>query len=173
MRKIRTIKWFFFPIKLHKVSCSTLCDPMGYTVHGILQVRLLEWVAFPFSRGSSQLRDWTPVSHIAGRFFTSWATREVLKLHNYSIKENIFLDLCSSYFLTSIYSFCEIMLKEGDNFLKILVKIKNRQYHDNLFKSRKSHLSCEAMLPYEQLCKDLNVSCKQWALIWVVLAIKW
>ena len=35
----------------------TLCDPMGYTVHGILQARILEWVAFPFSRGSSQPRD--------------------------------------------------------------------------------------------------------------------
>ena len=57
-------------------SCSTLCDPMDYTVHGILQARILEWVAFPFSRGSSQPRDRTQVSHIAGRFFTSWATRE-------------------------------------------------------------------------------------------------
>ena len=38
-------------------SCLTLCDPMDYTVHGILQARILEWVAFPFSRGSSQPRD--------------------------------------------------------------------------------------------------------------------
>ena len=57
-------------------SCLTLCDPMDYTVHGILQARILEWVAFPFSRGSSQPRDWTQVSSTAGRFFTSWATRE-------------------------------------------------------------------------------------------------
>ena len=47
-----------------------------YTDHGILQARILEWVAFLFSRGSSQPRDWTQVSHIAGRFFTTWATRE-------------------------------------------------------------------------------------------------
>ena len=40
-------------------SCLTLCDPMGYTVHGILQARILEWVAVPFSRGSSQSRDKT------------------------------------------------------------------------------------------------------------------
>ena len=46
-------------------------DPMDYTVHGILQARVLEWVAFPFSRGSSQPRDRTQVSHIAGGFFTS------------------------------------------------------------------------------------------------------
>ena len=38
-------------------SCPTLCDPMDFTVHGILQARILEWAAFPFSRGSSQPRD--------------------------------------------------------------------------------------------------------------------
>ena len=57
-------------------SCLTLCDPMDYTVHGILQARILELVAFPFSRGFSQPRDRTQVSLIAGRLFTSWATRE-------------------------------------------------------------------------------------------------
>ena len=51
--------------------CPTLCNPMDYTVHGILQARILEWVAFPFSRGSYQPRDRNQVSHIAGRFFTS------------------------------------------------------------------------------------------------------
>ena len=44
-------------------SCLTLCDPIDYTVHGILQARILEWVAFPFSWGSSQSRDQTQVSH--------------------------------------------------------------------------------------------------------------
>ena len=48
----------------------------NYTVHGIFQARTLEWVAFPVSRGSSQLRDQTQVSRLAGRFCTSWATRE-------------------------------------------------------------------------------------------------
>ena len=62
-----------------KVSqlCLTLCSPVNYTVHGILQARILEWVAFPFSRGSSQPRDQTQVSHIADTFFTSGATRDV------------------------------------------------------------------------------------------------
>ena len=50
---------------------------MDYTVDGILQARILEWVAFPFSRGSSQPRARTQVSHIAGRFFINWATWEV------------------------------------------------------------------------------------------------
>ena len=45
-------------------SCPTVCDPMDYTVHRILQVRILEWVAFPFSRGSSQPRDQTQVGQI-------------------------------------------------------------------------------------------------------------
>ena len=65
-------------IKCVKVaqSCPTLCDPMDYMVHGILQARILEWVAFPFSRGSSQPNDRTQVSCITGGFFTSWATRE-------------------------------------------------------------------------------------------------
>ena len=52
-------------------SCLTLCDPMDYTVHGILQDRTLQWVAFPFSRGFSQPRDRTQVSRIAGGFFTT------------------------------------------------------------------------------------------------------
>ena len=51
-------------------SFLTLCDPMDYTVHGILQKRILEWVAFPFSSGSSQPRNQTQVSGLVGRSFT-------------------------------------------------------------------------------------------------------
>ena len=51
-------------------------NPPGSSVHGILQARILEWVAMPSSRGTSQLRDWTQVSQIAGGFFTIWATKE-------------------------------------------------------------------------------------------------
>ena len=47
-------------------SCPILCNPMDYTVHGILQARIVEWIDFPFSRVSSQPRDQTQVSHIAG-----------------------------------------------------------------------------------------------------------
>ena len=70
----------FFPLWFIEVkvtqSYPTVCDPMDYTVHGILQARILEQVAFPFSRGSSQPRDPTQVSCIAGGFFTNWAIRE-------------------------------------------------------------------------------------------------
>ena len=63
-------------------SCLTLCDPMDYSlsassIHEIFHARILGWVAISFSKGSSQPRDWTWVSHIAGRLFTIWATREV------------------------------------------------------------------------------------------------
>ena len=59
----------------------TLCDPMDYShpsssVHGVLLARILEFVAIPFSRRCSRPKDWTQVSHIAGRFFTVWATRK-------------------------------------------------------------------------------------------------
>ena len=60
------------------------CSPPGSSVHGILQAKMLEWVAILFSRGSSQPRDWTWVSCIAGRFFTIWATREA---QNYTPKK--------------------------------------------------------------------------------------
>ena len=56
-------------------------------VHGILQARILKWVAVPFSRGSSQPRDGTQVSHIAGRFFTSLDTRDI-KVVEIQKKEN-------------------------------------------------------------------------------------
>ena len=63
--------------------CPTLCGPMdssppGPSVHGILQVRILEWVAISFCRGSSQPRDWIWVAHFVNRLFTDWTTREDL-----------------------------------------------------------------------------------------------
>ena len=67
-------------MKLGKVaqSCPTLCDPMDCIIHGILQVRILEWVTFNFSRGSSQRRNQTQVSHIAKHkkyfMFSCWSS---------------------------------------------------------------------------------------------------
>ena len=81
-------------------SCPTLCNPMDYSlpgssVHGILQARVLEWVAISFSRGSSQPRDWTWVSHIVGRRFTVWATRDM------------FIMPCNIPFFSKIIHDCE------------------------------------------------------------------
>ena len=60
--------------------CPTLCNHMDYTVHGILQARILEWVAFSFSRGSSQPRDQTQVlSHCKQEFhelYSPWGRKE-------------------------------------------------------------------------------------------------
>ena len=96
-------------INMNKVSevsqsCVTLCDPMdcslpGSSTHGILQARVLEWVAISFSRGSSQSRDWTWVSHIARRCYTIWATREALFQHEiFDIKF-----YSSQFFISSVH----------------------------------------------------------------------
>ena len=66
--------------------CPTLCDPMdcslsGSSVHGIFQVRVLKWIAISYSRGSSQPRNRTQVSRIAGRCFAVWAAREAPYIH--------------------------------------------------------------------------------------------
>ena len=84
------------------LSCSNhvlLCNPMdyslpGFSVHGNLQARILEWVAMPFSRGSSRSRDQTCVSFVsytAGRFFTHWTTWEAQNGYNYRTKFMVFL----------------------------------------------------------------------------------
>ena len=70
------VSFLFSCVCLVTQSCPTLYDPMEYTVHGILQAKILEWLALTVSRGFSQPRDRTQVSHIAGRFFAIWATRE-------------------------------------------------------------------------------------------------
>ena len=72
-------------------SCLTLCDPVHYTVHGILQARILEWVAFLFSRGSSQPRDRTQVSSIAGN---SLPAEPHGKFHNVCICMYIYVCVC-------------------------------------------------------------------------------
>ena len=85
LRHLRhSVIWALISSLLKKVaqSCPTLCDPMdcslpGSSVHGVFQARILEWVAISFSRGSSQPRARTRVSHIVDRCFTVWGTREV------------------------------------------------------------------------------------------------
>ena len=77
LKGLTTSHWLYkVKVKVTQ-SCPALCNPMAWIVHGILQAKILEWVAIPFSRGSSQRRDQNQVFHIAGGFFTSWAMREV------------------------------------------------------------------------------------------------
>ena len=85
-KKLQSVHRTYIYLKIHSnihwkwklLSRVQLCDPMDCIVHGILQARILEEVTFHFSRGSSQPRDLTQVSLIAGRFFTHWATREYI-----------------------------------------------------------------------------------------------
>ena len=69
-----TYGWWLSHVCLVTQLCPILCNPPGSFVHGDLQARILEWVAMPSSRGSSQPRNWTQDSCIVGGFFTSWAT---------------------------------------------------------------------------------------------------
>ena len=87
-------------------SCLTLCDPVdcslpGSSFHGILQARILEWVAISFSRGSSLPRDRTSVSHIPGRCFNLWATREAHLIHYLHLKVAYFYLILSLPFIDS------------------------------------------------------------------------
>ena len=93
--------------------CSTLCDPMdysspGFSVNRILQARILEWVAMPFSRGPSLPRDLTQVSCTVSRFFTVWGTREApprccIK-YNFEIILKVCFVLCLTYFNDAVSS---------------------------------------------------------------------
>ena len=84
-------------------SSPTLCDRIDCTVHAILQTRILQWVAVPFSRRSSQPRDWNQTSCVTGRFFTSWTTREDTWLKGKEFKhERILVCFPSTNFYTWI-----------------------------------------------------------------------
>ena len=77
--KCLLISWQLSPSAVISESHSVVSESLrSHGLYWILQTRILGWVAFPFSRGSSQPRDWTQVSHTAGGFFTSWATRDKL-----------------------------------------------------------------------------------------------
>ena len=82
----------FSHVLLFVTLCT--CNLPGSSVHGILQARILEWVAIPFPRGSSQPRDRIQISLIAGRFFTIWATREARDI-DYVI---LYVGVCGFFF---------------------------------------------------------------------------
>ena len=78
---ISIVNYLYERRKCYSLSCTILCDPMncsplGSSVHGVLQARILVSVAIPFSRGSSWPRGRTQVFYTACRFSTDWATRE-------------------------------------------------------------------------------------------------
>ena len=93
--------------------CPTLCNPMDWSLpgsssHGILQARILEWVAELSSRGSSQPRDWNQgknLAHTAGRFFTVWATREAPKAALLFLKYFYYFRVTILYHCIGFYNF--------------------------------------------------------------------
>ena len=109
--------------------CPTLFEPTDHTVHGILQATVLEWVTVPFSRGSSQPRDRIHVSHIAGRFFTSWAIREsssgqpflgsrsIWKLLSQKKKKNIYTTSSQIFQTTITFSGSPEAIQETSGFI--------------------------------------------------------
>ena len=101
--------WYIDCMSSESESHSVVSNSLqSHTVHGILQARVLEWVAVPSSRGSSQPRDRTQVSCIAGGFFTSWATREALKQREAQMSSDLiifFSFLVSQTVLYHLYKF--------------------------------------------------------------------
>ena len=80
--------YIYVKVKVLIAQWVSLCDSKDCrlpdsSIHGILQARIVEWVAIPFSKGSSRPRNLTQVSCIAGRFFTVWATREAIYVYTY------------------------------------------------------------------------------------------
>ena len=138
--------------KLVAQLCPTLydpldCSPPGSSVHGILQARILMWVASPFSRGSSQPKDRTQGSCIAGRFFTIWATALQTSLWKPGIK---FLKKGSGDPAVSCFSLVSLFLKPpaATCFVKcsevFCVKYKN---HCNVIKYK-------TILWHKNICKN-------------------
>ena len=80
------------------------CGSLGSSAHGILQARILQWVAFPFSRGFPKPRDWTQVSCIAGRVFTNWAAREAHSKSKTGFEVRKSLSQIPFHYLISVYS---------------------------------------------------------------------
>ena len=97
-------------------SCPAVFDPMDCIVLGILQARILEWVAFPFSKGSSQPRDRTGGTCIAGGFFTNWAIREAFT----NDEKNTKLDLNIQFFLERYYIVSDQVVETSLFFLNVL-----------------------------------------------------
>ena len=118
-------------------SCLTLCDPMDYTVHGILQARILEWVAIPFSRGFSRPRDRTQASCVAAHQLShkgSIVSLEETYYQYYLFKEKIlkgFVDTRNNPKATWLARLPRCVLKQGLHLIQrcsTTTNIPNRFY---------------------------------------------
>ena len=113
----------FLALKVSQ-SCQTLCNPMDYTVRGILQARILEWVAVPFLRGIFPTQGLKQVSYIAGRFFTSsgrYQNKEYIlfnSVNSYSIRNELII--FTEFFFFFLNQFEDIVHKSiGKEMLRV------------------------------------------------------
>ena len=118
--------------------CLILCDPMDYTVHGILQSRILEWVVFPFSTGPSQPWDQTKVSHIAGRFFQlSDPIIPLLGIH--TMETRIERDTCTPMFTEALFTIARTWkhtrCPSVDEWIRKLCYIHTMEYYSAIKKN--------------------------------------
>ena len=111
---------------------------MDYTVHGILQSRILEWVVFPFSRGTSQPRDQTKVSHIAGRFF-QLRDPNIPLLGIHTKETRIERDTCTPLFITALFTIARTWKQPrcplADEWIRKLCYIYTMEYYSAIKKN--------------------------------------
>ena len=147
-------------------SCPTLCEPMDYIVHGILQARILDWVAFPFFRGSSQPRDQTQASHVAGRFFyqlSHQGSPRILEWVAYPFSRGSSQPMnqrrvsCTAGRFFTNCALREVNLINKQCFSLLLYKIAIKIYEHILYSAVDNHESTQAL--YEtgkEICKNLQ-----------------
>ena len=175
-------------MKWKSLSRVWLCGLMDHIVHGILQTSILEWVAVPFSRGSSQPRDWTQVTCIAGGFFTVWATRAArmsgrtkTKTWIFSFLGSLFFCIILSYFNSTHFKALNtfpsspVFTHQIDSFTLLLAAATKYWYHlytiQRLLLLLLSRFSCVWLLrphrrqpirllcPQDSLGKNTGVGC--------------
>ena len=137
--------------------CPTLCDPMdcsppGSSVCGILQAGILEWVAMLSSRESSQPMDWTHVSHIAGGFFTVWATREASSTRSFQFSYSFMSDSFATPWTAACQAFLSIT--NSWSLLKLM-------FIESLMPSNRLIL-CHLLLLLPSICPSIRVYLSQW-----------
>ena len=139
-------------------SCVTLCDPVDCSlpsspIHGILQARILEWVAISFSRGSSLPRDRTRVSYTGGRRFNFWASREAQDLIKYSYKMiDRLYKICIANFRETVVLF--VLSSFSINNLCFAIFCRNFCY---LMRRHSATLSCHQMVEQLWMCRHLQL----------------
>ena len=154
-------------------SCPTLCDPVdcsppGSSVHGILQARVLEWVAISFSRGSSRPRDRTQVSRTAGRRFNLWATREAHRyLSNFLYAD---LDFLSEINILKTFFFLHGLLPfQNQNILQLLKAHRNIpcvSWQEIVIILSSNCSDCGKVRMLDYMCQRLKISAAQWTACW-------